>query len=489
MKNLIGIMLLMVSMTVSAQESPEPVAPETQDEQNATQGEQATAQEVVVNISDFTGGTVSVKDKKGQEVTITVAPADGYYINTEDVEVIAVRDPASLTRSDEENAGEGTLPAGVTLALTLLDDEGNPVVDDKGEPVSEPADNTKARHYLFTVPEGLGAWVWKANFHEVDKPVTSGELNKDVLWKVTTSETETGETVVTLTLSGEGEAGLGPSKGAVTYPWSSSFDGAITDIVVEEGINAIGDGILDACTSLKNITLKGQKMVGLGKNELKEEITVDVYGRLYNEYRKADGWKAATIVSTTGKAMPGIAFGEHNTYDVFASKEALFVPSVLQAFTVTAIDGSNVKISEIKDDIIPAGVPVLLMSKDTKDDVFMTAASDKEGETEEGLLKAAGEGGQPVTLGEVYLLYNDVFYLSQAGTIPEGGVYLPVPVAKTRSFLTIGSDDTTAIESSKLKVQSSKSNDSWYDLSGRRLNTAPTAKGVYINGGKKYIIK
>lgn len=462
MKQLLSIvLLLMVSMTVSAQE-------------------------VVVDISDFTGGTVSVKEKKGQEVTITVAPADGYFINTEDVEVIAVKDPASLTRADE--AGQATLPAGVTLPLTLLDDEGNPVVDDKGEPVSEPADNTKARDYRFTVPEGLGAWVWKANFHEVDKPVTSGNLTEKVSWEVTTGETETGETVVMLTLSGEGDAVLGPSKGAVTYPWSA-FEGEITDIVVEAGIDAIGDGILDACTSLKNVTLKGQKMVGLGKNELKEEITVDVYGCLYNEYRKSDGWKAATITSSTGKAMSGVAFGENNTYDVFVSKEALFVPSVLLAFTVTAIDGSNVKISEITDGIIPADVPVLLLSKDTKDDVFMTAASDNEGETKAGLLKAAGEGGQKVKLGEVYLLYNDVFYLSQAGTIPEGGVYLPKPVLKTRSFLSIGSDDTTAIEGSMFNVQSSMYNDGWYDLNGRRLNGKPTAKGVYINNGKKYVVK
>ena len=461
MKQLLSIvLLLMVSMTVSAQE-------------------------VVVDISDFTGGTVSVKEKKGQEVTITVAPADGYFINTEDVEVIAVKDPASLTRADE--TGQATLPAGVTLPLTLLDDNGAPVVDEKGEPVSEPADNTKARDYRFTVPEGLGAWVWKANFHEVDKPVTSGNLTEKVSWEVTTSETETGETVVTLALSGEGEAILS-AKGATTYPWST-FEGDITDIVVDEGVTAIGDGVLDACTSLKTITLQGQKMVGLGKNELKEEITVDVYGRLYNEYRKADGWKAATITSTTGKAMPGVAFGENNTYDVFVAKEAMFVPSVLLAFTVTAIDGSNVKISEIKDGIIPADVPVLLLSKDTKDDVFMTAASDKDGETKESLLKAAGEGGQDVKLGEVYLLYNDVFYLSQAGTIPEGGVYLPKPVLKTRSFLSIGSDDTTAIESLMFNVQSSMFNDGWYDLNGRRLNGKPTTKGVYVKDGKKYIIK
>lgn len=458
MKQLFSIvLLLMVSMTVSAQ--------------------------VVVDISDFTGGTVSVKEKKGQEVTITVAPADGYYINTEDLEVIAVKDPASLTRADE--AGQATLPAGVTLPLTLLDDKGAPVVDEKGEPVSEPADNTKARDYRFTVPEGLGAWVWKANFHEVDKPVTSGNLTEKVSWEVTTSETETGETVVTLALSGEGEAILS-AKGATTYPWST-FEGDITDIVVEEGVTAIGDGVLDACTSLKTVTLQGQKMVGLGKNELKEEITVDVYGRLYNEYRKTDGWKAATITSTTGKAMPGVAFGENNTYDVFVAKEAMFVPSVLLAFTVTAIDGSNVKISEITDDIIPAGVPVLLLSKDTKDDVFMTAASDKDGETKESLLKAAGEGGKPVALGEVYLLYNDVFYLSQAGTIPEGGVYLPKPVLKTRSFLSIGSDDTTAI--SQFPILNSHSSSFWYDLNGRRLNGKPTTKGVYVKDGKKYIIK
>jgi len=231
-------------------------------------------------------------------------------------------------------------------------------------------------------------------------------------------------------------------------------------------------------------------MVGLGKNELKKEITVDVYGRLFNEYRKTDGWKAATITSTTGKAMKGVAFGENNIYDVFASKEALFVPSVLLAYTVTAIDGSNVKITEIKDGIIPAGVPVLLMSKDTKDDVFMTAASDKAGETKESLLKAAGEGGQKVALGEVYLLYNNVFYLSQAGTIPEGGVYLPKPAkAGTRSALVIGGDDGTTGVISQLSTLNSQLSDVWYSLDGRKLNAKPTTKGIYVNNGRKVVIR
>jgi hypothetical protein len=32
-------------------------------------------------------------------------------------------------------------------------------------------------------------------------------------------------------------------------------------------------------------------------------------------------------------------------------------------------------------------------------------------------------------------------------------------------------------------------NDEWYDLQGRKLNGQPTVKGVYINGGKKVMIK
>jgi hypothetical protein len=43
----------------------------------------------------------------------------------------------------------------------------------------------------------------------------------------------------------------------------------------------------------------------------------------------------------------------------------------------------------------------------------------------------------------------------------------------------------TAIKSLTL----APSNGAWYDLSGRRLATRPTSKGIYIYNGKKMIIK
>ena len=430
------------------------------------------AQEVVVSVSTFTGGSVDVKPKEGQVVTITVTPDKDYYIGKGDIEVIAVLDPSLATRGDEEQ-----LPAGKMLTL-------------EGE---DPADLTLSRDYTFTVPEGLGAWVRKAVFHEVDKPVTSGNLTESVTWEVTTN-TEVRTPQVTLTLAGDGSATV---DGETAVPWKD-FEEQITNVVIGEGVKELGDGLLSGCTALKAITLEGKKFVPLGKNELTKDVTVDVYGLLYNEYKDDKGWGAAVITSTGSVEMPKVAFGNGNNYDLFVTKEPMLVPSVLDAYSVTAIDGSNVKISRIDDRIIPAGVPVLLFSETVKDDDFRTVTTEEKGTAEAGLLKAAGSGGQDVELGGAYLLYNDVFYLSQAGTIPEGGVYIPVSdgtdekkddLKKTRAFLTIGYNDETTGINSQFSILNSQFSDVWYDLSGRRLNNAPTAKGIYIFNGKMMIIR
>ena len=45
--------------------------------------------------------------------------------------------------------------------------------------------------------------------------------------------------------------------------------------------------------------------------------------------------------------------------------------------------------------------------------------------------------------------------------------------------------DHETIEHSPLNID----HEAWYDLSGRKLNGKPTAKGIYIKDGKKFVIK
>lgn len=67
---------------------------------------------------------------------------------------------------------------------------------------------------------------------------------------------------------------------------------------------------------------------------------------------------------------------------------------------------------------------------------------------------------------------------------------IPNPVSGVRSFvLNFGNDEqTTGIFDVRGKIDNRNTN-AWYDLSGRKLSIKPSAKGVYIQGGKKVVIK
>lgn len=445
--------------------------------------------QVAVIINDFTGGEVKVTKTEGQVVTITVTPSDGYYIAKGDIVVIPVRDP-SATRSDVDDAApedEKTMPTGEPLTL-----EGD-----------DPDDLTQERDYAFTVPVGLGALV-EAEFHEV---ATEGSLG-NVSWNVKTlTDEETGTTEVVLTLDVQDGQEVVEIGEGTAVPWVIQ-QAEITTVIVGAGITGLGDGLLNGCQALKRMeVLNEDAIISLGENALpdNEDLTVDVPGNLYNEYKR--DWTGINITSDTGIEMKGVEFGDNNSYDTFVSEDAVRIPSLLNALVITAIKGNVVIVEDITDGIIPAGVPVLLLSKEMKSNKVLTAASKEKGTEVKSLLQVAGDEGQWVDLGKAYLLYNDVFYLSQAGTVPAGGIYLPVPEEKeeqageegkeegkesfkARLYLTID-DDTTAIKSIyDLQIYDLRFGaGAWYDLSGHRLNGAPTTKGVYINNGKKLIIR
>lgn len=93
---------------------------------------------------------------------------------------------------------------------------------------------------------------------------------------------------------------------------------------------------------------------------------------------------------------------------------------------------------------------------------------------------------------KIMILVDDKFVRSKSGTLKAGRCYLDI------SGTTLGSrdinldDDGTTNVSEDVKVNSKKiATADWYDLQGRRIANGqkPTAKGVYINNGKKIIIK
>ena len=93
---------------------------------------------------------------------------------------------------------------------------------------------------------------------------------------------------------------------------------------------------------------------------------------------------------------------------------------------------------------------------------------------------------------------NTLYWPNGAMTINPFRAYLQLnsTAAQTRSIVLNIGDETTEIEVKGVKEvlgepsdQGRANDDSWYSLDGRRLDGKPTAKGIYIHGGKKVMIK
>jgi hypothetical protein len=86
------------------------------------------------------------------------------------------------------------------------------------------------------------------------------------------------------------------------------------------------------------------------------------------------------------------------------------------------------------------------------------------------------------------------WYEPSPGTLPAGKAYLRLPsrsvsnMNNASSFNWIFEDsDPTAIQ--EVPTVGSQDDDAWYTLDGIRMNGKPTSSGIYVNHGKKYVIK
>ena len=85
------------------------------------------------------------------------------------------------------------------------------------------------------------------------------------------------------------------------------------------------------------------------------------------------------------------------------------------------------------------------------------------------------------------------FWWYTGGTIPAHRAYIPGTALEAATGdvkgITIIFDEETRIEEIVNGKSSNGKSDEWYDLSGRKLEGKPTQKGLYINNGRKVLIK
>ena len=230
-----------------------------------------------------------------------------------------------------------------------------------------------------------------------------------------------------------------------------------------------GDATLMAGT---DYTLSFENNVNVGT------ATVTVTGKGNYEGTKTAQFTIVRDMSTV--------FSEGNSWTTYVAQEDLTLPEGIEAYAVTGATATEVSAEAIS--YIPTGVGVLLNRSDVTKTDFKGYAYEGATATIESLLVGSATEATDMTTYKDFVLYRDEFVLSGTASVAVGHAYLPAaaaPAGAARRSIVISGKATgvSQIENGELTIEN------WYDLNGRKLQAAPTKKGIYIRNGKKVVVK
>ena len=176
------------------------------------------------------------------------------------------------------------------------------------------------------------------------------------------------------------------------------------------------------------------------------------------------------------------------------------LPEGITAYIIKSSDINGRVVTPTALTYIPKDVPVLLMSATNKDG-FLVKSGTGTDDTTGNLLKEVtsstpnfiddvnSDYNQKAyfNVANIYLLYKNEFVLNKAGYLAKGKVYMEKPSGGSGARLKISKGDGTGIENIEYTIDSQS--EGWYTLDGRRLSSKPTKKGLYLQSGKKIVVK
>lgn len=171
--------------------------------------------------------------------------------------------------------------------------------------------------------------------------------------------------------------------------------------------------------------------------------------------------------------------------------EPLYVEDeAAELYTITSVNGDQAVLSD-RSDAMPSNTPMLVYnnSDETKvillipcaePDMAITVAPEFQG-TLTGTTIAASTEGQTN-----YAFNGKAFvFVKNAIEVGPNKAWLSISNSNAR-MINLVFDETTKIANTNI---TNLTNGDWYDLNGRKLNKMPTKKGIYMNNGRKVVVK
>ena len=176
--------------------------------------------------------------------------------------------------------------------------------------------------------------------------------------------------------------------------------------------------------------------------------------------------------------------------------------STIKAWIATDVDPA-LNVLRVKEvNYLPKDVPAILTATADKsggvltspkpDDIADLTAAQKNG----NLFKVVeNENGLVVTADDTYkyVFHKGEMVLAFKGTLPKGTIYLDSglnsPSTAGAPLLIEKDGEITGIIEINEDQDTRSIGDNWYSLDGRKLSEKPVLKGLYINKGRKIVVK
>lgn len=227
------------------------------------------------------------------------------------------------------------------------------------------------------------------------------------------------------------------------------------------------------------------------------EFTVNVtdgtleYGVRIKEGKQGGNWFTCEPISLEYLDVDANLAISSAKWGTFCAPFDVEIPEGVTAYTAIIGEDNEIEKTEVSGTTMKANVPYLVYSEEVYSETFTDTPVLGEVSDEYALKGNIGEPADLEANGECYVLQLNGgkvgFYQVQNEGMKIGTnrCYLHVPAtSNVKAFYSLDAEEeTTGLQS----INSERTNDAIYDMSGRRVNAAQ--KGLYIMGGKKVLVK
>lgn len=207
--------------------------------------------------------------------------------------------------------------------------------------------------------------------------------------------------------------------------------------------------------------------------------------------------------------QPTVQVGDSYYGTIYASYPFKAASNGIKFYYVDAISEGKCRLQEITSEVIPAATPLVFMcSSNDPANNKVTPVTDETTAPASNMLGgtyfASTTSGHKVNVrydessmrvlgkndaGELAFVKASSDYLTKKHYIPMNTCWLNIPEEYTGEFKAVSSDDYTGIRNINADTKTNKADDAIYTLTGTKANAKTLRPGIYIQSGKKIIVK